>query len=96
MDFRQAYHITTAGEVNAISPANGKDFQLEEVQKIVGGYIEVVQITPDVIAIVDEEGKIKRKEPNPLATIIVNSAGGIWRNDYIAGEMIICPAQMLP
>lgn len=96
MDCDKAYRISTAGNVCVISPANGKDFQLEEAQKIVGGHIEVVHLTPNIIAIVDEEGKIKGKEPNPLATIIVNSAGGIWHNDYIAGEMIICPAQMLP
>lgn len=94
MDAKKAYHISTAGEIKEISPANGKDFKLAEEQKIVSEYVEVVHITKHIIAIVDEEGKIKGREPNRLATIIANSAYGIMQGDYLAGDVIICPSQM--
>lgn len=32
---------------------------LEELQEIVGGYIEVVRITPDILCICNEDGKRK-------------------------------------
>lgn len=37
---------------------------LETLQHIVGGYIEVVQLGCDIIAICDEEGKLKGKMDN--------------------------------
>lgn len=95
MNRLKAYHITAAGEIKEVSPANGKDFKLSEAQNLVGGYIEVVHLTKDIIAIVDEEGKIKGREPNRLATVIANSAHGLWEGDYLAGDVVICPSQML-
>lgn len=40
----KAYHITVAGEITEIKPANGEDFKLEEVKSRVEGYIEVVNL----------------------------------------------------
>lgn len=39
---KEATIIYPDGREEKVSPANGNDFSLEEVQKIVGGYIEVV------------------------------------------------------
>lgn len=33
--------IKTDGTIVEVTPQNGTDFQLEELQKIVGGYIDV-------------------------------------------------------
>lgn len=41
--------------------------QLEVLQQLVDGYIETVTIhgaTKDIVVICDEEGRLKRKEPN--------------------------------
>lgn len=38
--------------------------ELEASQKIVGGYIEVVQVDADVLMVCDEEGKLKGKPYN--------------------------------
>lgn len=38
--------------------------ELEALQKIVGGYIEVVQVDADVLMVCDEEGKLKGKPYN--------------------------------
>lgn len=51
-------------------PASGEireleiDNTLEELQKVVGGYIETVDVTTDVVAIVNEEGRILGLAPN--------------------------------
>lgn len=37
--------IKTDGTIVEVTPQNGTDFQLEELQKIVGGYIEVLRLT---------------------------------------------------
>ena len=61
------------------------DGSLESLQKEVGGYIEAVYPYNDPIALVcDEEGKIKRKEPNrPLC----DSSGFMY--DFIAGTFLV-------
>ena len=40
----KAYHITVEGSIDEISPCDGKEFQLEEVQKRVDGFIEIVYL----------------------------------------------------
>ena len=54
--------------------------QLETLQYIVDGYIEVVQLGCDILAIVDEEGKLKGKEPNYL----------LPNGDCLVGTIIFC------
>lgn len=39
--------------------------ELNELQKLVGGYIETVTISNEIILICDEEGRIKNKRSNP-------------------------------
>jgi Domain of unknown function (DUF3846) len=50
-----------------VKPANGKKFSLEELQKLVGGYIEYVPRSRP-IAYCDEEGRLKEKPLNALAS----------------------------
>lgn len=49
--------IKTDGTIVEVTPQNGTDFQLEELQKIVGGYIEVLRLTDNEIMVANEEGK---------------------------------------
>lgn len=74
-----AYLITTTQtpkcricDLPAFKPSNGKKFSLEELQKAVNGYIEVVTIPmlPNGILIVNEEGLLKDMAYNPLASMI--------------------------
>lgn len=37
-----AYLIKTDGTIEAVEPRNGKDFQLDEMQAMMGGYIDIV------------------------------------------------------
>ena len=68
---------------------------LEEMQKFVGGYIEVVTSADTNSQIVlDEEGKLKDKPINKEATELLigeamddTSAG--WDFDYIVGDVMV-------
>lgn len=44
----------TDGTVVEAKPKNGKDFKLEELQAIVGGYIEVLPINNKEVLVCDE------------------------------------------
>ena len=58
---------TTAG----VFPANGADFKLKELQGFVGGLIEIVYLTDDVIMVINEEGK-DALPLNMMATVITD------------------------
>ncbi len=90
----KAYHISAGGEIKEISPRNGKEFELEEAQAHVEGYIEVVQLNKDQIMIVNEEGKYD-KEYNAIATGIADLHNALWSGDYICGNVVVCPSRML-
>ena len=77
----------TNGTVVETKPKNGKDFKLEELQAIVGGYIEVLSLNNKEILVCDEEGKLKDYPLNIVATEIVQSYG---ISDYIVGDVLIC------
>ena len=84
------------GTKEEITPKDGESFSIEELWTIIGGYIEMVdlswlkktgQIDPDIEAaymIVDEEGKLKRLPVNEAATKIVLG------RDVIAGPALLC------
>ena len=94
LESTKAYMITDEGEIEEISPKDGREFELEEVQKIVEGYIEIVYLNDKQIMIVNEEGKFD-KSYNPFATSIAQLHRALWRDDYICGTVVICPSSML-
>lgn len=62
--------------------------ELAEMQKLVGGYIEVVglgRIRSDLHMVIDEEGKLNNKPVNRFATRLYQSS---W--DVIVGDAFIC------
>lgn len=61
-----------------VAPASPEGFTLEELQTHVGGHIELVPGC-DVQILVDEDGRLKRLKPNPLAS-------------HIAGQLLVGPA----
>lgn len=91
---RDAILIKTDGRMQGVPPANGGDFSLKELQGFVGGYIEVVTLAPDVIMVVNEDGK-RDKKPNPTATVIAKASGGIFPGDWVAGDALMCPRDMV-
>lgn len=79
--------VFTNGKKKIVRPKNCTDFQLEEMQKIVGGYIETLRIGGDRIMVVNEEGKLKDLEVNEEATHIARCNGYA---DIIVGDVLIC------
>ena len=52
--------VKTTGEKHKVSPKNGKDYKLKELQDIVDGYIEIVYLQNNKIMVVNEEGLTSR------------------------------------
>ncbi len=91
----KAYKINPKGEITEISPSNGEAFHLTEIQTHVEGYIEIVYLTDKRIMVVNEEGKFG-KAYNDFATAICNLHNAIGRGDFICGNAVICPTEMVP
>lgn len=71
------------GKATPVMPANGTDFKLREVQKMVGGYVEVVYLRDGRIMLADEEGLLKGLPLNRAAS-------------RMAGRPIVGPALVMP
>lgn len=84
--------IKTSGERIHVKPENGTDFELHEMQEIVGGWIEIVYLRDGRIMVVNEEGKVNRLEPNIVATNLLLAQGG-W--DMVVGDVLVCDAGMV-
>ena len=74
--------IKTTRERIEVTPKNGKYFTLEEMQAVVGGYIEIVYLK-DKLMIVNEEGRLNRLPLNYLAT-------KMYGKDFIVGDVLVC------
>ncbi len=66
--------ITAEGEEKVVTPEHGEVFTLEELQTLVGGFIEVVPqwVHPDKVYLCDEEGLLKSKEINFSVTEVID------------------------
>ena len=82
--------IKANGEIIDVIPKNGVDFQLEEMQEVVGGWIEIVYLDNGSMMVVNEEGKLKQLPYNRLATQMVESGCRYLSGDWIAGDVLVC------
>lgn len=68
-----------------------KTYSLEELQKFVGGYIEIHHLADGKLCmVINEEGKINHLPLNPMATRIFNLFSPVSFYDYIVGNVLIC------
>lgn len=82
--------IKTDGTIiDEVQPKNGTDFQLEELQAVVDGYIQIVQLGDGEIMVVNEEGKFYC-EWNGTATTYAKMKRAIRENDYVSGNVLVC------
>lgn len=81
--------IKSNGQVIETAPKNGTDFSLEELKTIVGGWIEIVNLRDGRLLCLDEEGKLKGKERNHVATNIYRQAFPQCK-DFIVGDVLLC------
>jgi hypothetical protein len=87
------YAILTIDTNGTITPIDldTRTLDLKRLQTLVGGFIEVVHPVPfggpifdDVVMIVDDEGKLKDKPVNVLASALYNGY------DPIVGDVVLC------
>ena len=64
-----------------------RDIELEEMQKLVGGLIEIATLENGDTLVFDEEGKLKEKPINEEATKLYRN--NFITDDFIVGDVII-------
>lgn len=70
-----------------VEPANKTDYKLDELRRIVGGNIEVIDLGKRYL-VVNEDGKIMRLPYNTMATNwMLVAIGG---SDFIVGDALLC------
>ena len=88
---------TTEFSVTRIKPANGRYFTLEEMQRTVGGLIQIVPLEreglEDRLLVVHEEGKLISLPLNVVATFEWMRYYG--ETDFISGDCIICHPDLI-
>ena len=72
---------------------DGTTYELEEptlqnLQKVVGGYVEVLNLGSGKYMVVNEEGLLQKLPPNP-------SASKLWGRGIIVGNVVICSKKEL-
>ena len=76
------------GEKQEVTPENGKDFKLKQLQKIVGGLIDYVHLGNGEIMVFNDEGKLIGLPYNREATERFQKA--FQTDDFIVGDVLIC------
>lgn len=78
--------------IEDITPDNGQDFTLEELQGHVGGLIEIVEIPNGHILVVNEEFIINELPFNPVGTSLARATNP---EAYICGDVVLCASEMV-
>lgn len=81
--------IKADGTKQEVQPNNGLDFELEELQQFVDGYIQIVNLRNGKILVINEEGK-DVYPVNEKATEIALKRNSIFWWDYICGDVLLC------
>lgn len=81
--------IKADGTIQEIKPKNGTDFQLEELQIYVDGYIDIVNLHNGKILVINDNGK-NFYSVNHRVTEIAHANNAIFPFDYIAGDVVLC------
>jgi hypothetical protein len=79
--------ITPSGKREAITPNNGVAFTSGELHALVDGFLECVCLSDGRILWFDEEGKLKGKQPNMVATDL--SLDVLIPGDIIVGTAVL-------
>lgn len=78
--------LNMALDVVSVQPKNRKKFSLEEVQEIIGGYVELVHLDNDNILLCDEEGQLKMLPINVLAIEKAKTMG--FKGEVLVGDVL--------
>ena len=93
----QALLYKTDFSVEEITPANRRYFKLEEMQRLVGGLIQIIPLDgeglEDKLLVVNEEGKNENLPFNLFATLEWIKYYG--DTDFVSGDAIICHPSLI-
>lgn len=78
--------LVSNGVLKPIKPMNGQYYTLQELQHYVGGYIETLTFSNGKVLVFDEEGKLKGRPVNRIATAWITLDGLC---DFIAGDAVL-------
>jgi len=87
--------LKTTGGIEEIRPATGRTFVLDELQALVGGFIEVVRACDGKWLVLNEDGKRHGLPTNWGATLVFNAArlddwcDGAEVAPHMAGEVLV-------
>lgn len=76
--------ITTDGKLITVEP-KAKEWKLEELQNLVGGYIEIKYLKNNKILIMNEEGKLLYLNINTIASELAFPNN----EDFIVGNVLL-------
>lgn len=82
-----AYWIKSDLTIEAVEPKNGSDFSLEELQKFVGGTIELITLRRGYM-VINDSGKLDNLPSNLVASLMYKY--NVFQNDYICGDVLLC------
>ena len=87
--------IKTDGQIVPVEPKNGTDFQLDELQQIVGGYVQLFPLANEAgeVMVMNEDGKIEGLPMNNKATEL--AAKRLFQGDYIVGDVLVCKTEQI-
>lgn len=68
---------------------DGRQFDLQTLQKAVGGYIEIIRMADHRYMVVNEDGRLQHLPINVLATKILSDIGVAAFGDVIKGEDVV-------
>lgn len=88
----RAVILRVDGTRDPVTPKNGTDFDLDELQAIVGGWVQVLYLGAWLLCI-NEEGKFEHLPRNPAATNLALSSLAV--DDFIVGDALWCPRSMI-
>lgn len=87
--------ITPDGEQTQVT-AKGSTFTLKEMYSILNcSMVQAIFLEDGRFLWIDEEGKYKPHQANPVATRLLHQAGGM-ASDYIAGLALVTERHELP
>lgn len=92
---KENFIVKPDGSKHVITPKNGKMFELEELQELVSGYIQVIRLTDSQCMVINENGKLYGFEHNAEASVIAHSYKAIFTDDFIVGDAVIINNEQL-
>ena len=84
----KATKISTGGVIEDIELEDGNT--LADLQKHVGGYIEIISIGATTDLVINEEGKVYGLDRNPTADALLQQLGvELLPGDFIVGNVVV-------